>query len=185
MELAAITWATELLDFVNHHREWAGWVIFVLSVGETTPIVSMFIFSTPFMVGLGALVSTGDMDFLPIFLGAFAGSVTGSTMAWWVGTRFGEGILSWKPLARRPDVVEKTHQAMSRWGVWAVGVSHIFAPLTSVIYLIAGVARVNFWRFQAANVPGAFLWAFLIPKSGEWGGDLAQLFWHWFSTAPQ
>lgn len=169
--------ATQLLAYVEAHREWAGLVVFLLSVAENTPIVSTFLFSTPFIVGMGALVSTGVMDFMPIFLGAAGGALTGSTFAWWVGHHFGQAILRWRWVAAHPDLVDKAQTGMNRWGVWAVGVSHVFAPLTSLIFLVAGMTRVSFWRFQSANIPGILIWAFLIPKSGEWGGDLAQYLW--------
>jgi membrane protein DedA with SNARE-associated domain len=175
--------ASQLLDYVNQHREWAGWVVFALSVVETTPIVSTFLFSTPFLVGMGALVAAGAMDFLPIFIGAFAGAVTGSTFAWWVGHHFGRAILRWKPVKAHPDWVQKASDGMNRWGIWAVAIGHVFAPLTSLIFLVAGMTRVSFLRFELANVPGALAWAYLIPKSGEWGGDLAHHLWVWLTGA--
>lgn len=174
--------AQQLLAYVDQHREWAGWVVFLLGMIETTPILSTILVSTPFIVGMGALVSAGAIDFLPIFLGAGLGAISGSTLAWWLGHHFGRAILTWGPVARRPEWVQKANTGMARWGVWAVGISHIFAPLTSLIFLVAGMTRVPFWRFQLANIPGALLWAFLIPKSGEWGGDLAQMLWSWIST---
>ncbi len=175
--------AAQFLDYVNQHREWSGWGVFALAVVETTPILSTLLISTPFIVGMGALVSTGQMDFLPIFLGAALGAVTGSTFAWWLGHHFGQAILGWRSVEEHPDWVRRANDGMNRWGVWAVGISHVFAPLTSLIFLVAGMTRVPFWRFQMANVPGALAWAYLIPKSGEWGGDLAQVLWAWLTTA--
>ena len=53
----------------------------------------------------------------------------------------------------------------------------ILALALGVVLLIAGVAAIPFWRFQLANVPGALLWAWFMPKAGELGGDVGLYLW--------
>lgn len=176
--------AQDLLAYVNQHREWAAWVVFALAVVETIPVLSTIMFSTPFIVGMGTLVSAGAVDFLPIFIGAAAGAVTGSSLSWWLGHYFGRRILKSRAASDHADWLSRASAAMNRWGLAAVGLAHVFPPITSVIFLFAGMTRVPFWRFQLVNVPGALLQAYLYPKSGEWGGDLAQILWSWFTAHP-
>lgn len=171
------TGADGLLDFVARHHDWAPWVIFALAAGETTAFVSFFVLATPVLVGVGALVSAGALHFLPIWSGAAAGALAGSTFSWWVGHRFGRAVLSAGPVTRHPVPVARALLAFARWGVLAVFIAHVFAPLTSVVFLIAGVAAIPFWRFQLANVPGALLWAWFMPKAGELGGDVGLYLW--------
>ena len=63
----------------------------------------------------------------------------------------------------------------------AVLIGHFVGPLRAVVFLIAGMSAMSFLRFQLVNVVGAVAWAFIIPKSGELGGDLAAWFWHYLS----
>lgn len=171
----------DLIAFVTAHQVWAWGIIAVLSVLETLPVVSTLVPTMPVLIGLGALAAEGTIWFLPIFLGAWAGAVAGSTLSWWLGHHFGRAILRWKPIETHPAWVTSGTNAIHRYGPWVIAVSHVFAPLTAFVFLIAGVSRMPFWRFQLANVPGALAWAWLVPKTGQWGLDLLQNIWGLFT----
>ncbi|MBC7736637.1 MAG: DedA family protein [Candidatus Saccharibacteria bacterium] len=171
-------WSADgLMAFATAHQPMAWGVVLVMSVLETTPVISAFVPTMPVLIGLGVLASAGTISFLPIFLGAWAGAVIGSSFAWWLGHHFGRAILRWKPIETHPDWVRKGTDGINRYGPWVILFSHIFAPLTAAVFLIAGVTRMPFWRFQLANVPGALAWAWLVPKTGEWGSELLERLW--------
>lgn len=174
------TTVSVILSFVAENRGWAAFVVFALATVDTTAFLSIFLPSTPLLVGVGALVATGSLDFLPIWVGATTGAMAGSTFSWWVGHRYGEAILGVWPFNTRPELVARSKAAFQRWGVWVILVSHLFSPLTAAVFLIAGVSKIPFWRFQAVNFPSALAWAWLIPKTGEWGGHLASYLWSLF-----
>lgn len=85
------------------------------------------------------------------------------------------------PLRDKPELVEQGRQAFSRWGLVAVLIGHFFGPLRAVVFLLAGMSTMRFWQFQAVNAVGAIAWGFIIPKTGEVGGDLAGWFWQYLS----
>ena len=169
-----------VLGFVGAHREWSVVLAFLFAAAETTALLSIIVPSTAILVGVGALVSTGALDFLPIWAGAALGAVAGSTLSWWLGVAFGDRILGLWPLRNYPEQVVQGTAAFKRWGLWAVLIGHFFGPLRSVAFLMAGMARIGFWRFQLVNVPGALMWAFVVPKMGELGGDVASWLWGQF-----
>lgn len=170
-------WASAVLDFVSRNRVWAPWVVALLAALESIAFVSFVVPSSAVLLGVGALVAAGSLDFLPIWTGAVAGAVLGTTFSWWVGRAVGPAILTAGPLARHPQPVERARAGFERWGLLAVFLGHVFAPVTSTVFLLAGVARVSFLRFQSANLPGAMIWAFFLPKAGEYGGHIATWLW--------
>ena len=170
---------TGILDFVAERRDWAFWIVALVGLIDSTAFLSVFLPSTPLLVGLGALVAAGSLDFAPIWAGATVGAVCGSTFSWWVGHHYGSAILQRRPFSLRPELTARASAAFNRWGVWVILVGHIFSPLTAAVFLIAGVSKISFWRFQAVNFPGALAKAYLIPKTGEWGGQLAHMLWVW------
>jgi membrane protein DedA with SNARE-associated domain len=160
-----------IVDFVAANRELAPALVFLLALGETTALVSILIPSTALLVGVGALVAAGALDFTPVFLAAAAGALTGSTFSFWLGRRYGPAVAGMWPLNRDPQGLARSRDAFARWGTAAVFVGHFVGPLRSVAFLTAGFSAMRATAFQLANVPGAVAWAFLAPKSGELGGD--------------
>ncbi len=166
-----------IVDFVSANREWSPYIVFVLALGETLAFVSILIPSTAILVGIGALVATGSLDFAPLWVGASLGALAGSTLSWWLGLRYGKRMLKVWPLSRDPDMIARGTAAFARWGGAAIIVGHFFGPLRSVVFLMAGVSAMRLAAFQLANVPGALAWAYVIPKSGEIGGDVIGHLW--------
>jgi membrane protein DedA with SNARE-associated domain len=166
-----------IVDFTSRHRDWAPVLVFLLALGETIAFVSILIPSTAILVGVGGLVAAGGLDFAPLWVAASLGALIGSTFSFWLGDRFGPRILTLPPLNRDPEMVARGKAAFARWGPATVIIGHFFGPLRAVVFLVAGVSTMRLLTFQAANVPGALAWAFLVPKSGEVGGNVLGTLW--------
>ena len=166
-----------VVDFVSAHRAWAPYLAFVFAFGETIAFVSILIPSTAILVAVGGLVATGGLDLTPIWLGASIGALVGSTLSFWLGRRFGPVLLRSWPFTRHPELVQKGTDAFARWGATAVFIGHFFGPLRSVVFVMGGVSQMRWAPFMLANVPGALIWAYAIPKSGEIGGNVIGYLW--------
>ncbi len=167
--------------FVVAHQAVAPFVALILAMAETTAVLSLIVPSTALLMAVGATVSTGAIPFMPIWAGAAVGSLIGSTFSWWLGRRFGDFALKLWPMRENPDLVARGRKVFADWGAFAVLIGHFVGPLRAVVFLIAGMSTMSFLRFQLVNVVGAITWAFVIPKSGELGGNLAAWFWHYLS----
>ena len=160
-----------LLEFISVNRSWAPLVVFLLAFGETVAFVSLFLPSTAILIGVGALVAAGSLDFWPVFVAGAAGAISGSTISYALGHRYGPAMLASWPLNRDRAMVARGSAAFARWGAWAVLAGHFVGPLRAVAFIAAGFSRMRSAQFMAANIPGAIAWAYLIPKSGEMGAD--------------
>ena len=168
---------TGFVDFVSANRDWAPLFVFLLALAETTAFVSLLIPSTAILLGVGALIATGALDFTPLFIAAAAGALIGSSFSYWLGLRWGPAVLGLWPLNREPALVARGTDAFARWGAGAVLIGHFVGPLRSVAFLTAGVSTMPVLVFQLANVPGAIVWAFVVPKSGEISGEALGAAW--------
>jgi membrane protein DedA with SNARE-associated domain len=149
----------------------AGLAAGLLAAAETFVFLSLFIPATAVLMAAGAMVATGAFAFLPIWAGAAAGAVLGSTVSWWIGRRWGHRVLGLWPLRDRPALVAATRAQFARRGGAAVLLGHFVGAVRPVVFLFAGISGMGFWRFQLWNLAGAVIWAFVIPKTGEIGGD--------------
>jgi membrane protein DedA with SNARE-associated domain len=170
-----------ILGFVRENREWAFWIALVFATGENIAFISIIIPSTAILLGVGALVATGELTLLPIFLGASIGALIGSFLSYYIGWRYGPAILSVWPFRNYPEQVERGNAAFLRWGPIAVFIGHFFGPLRAVVFVMAGVSRIPLRIFAPINIIGCLAWAYLTPLIGEVAGHLFGWIWNLFS----
>lgn len=166
-----------LLAFVRDNREWAFWISLVFAIGENVAFISIVIPSTAILLGVGALVATGELSIWPIFFGAAIGALIGSFVSYWIGLRYGEAILAMWPFRKHPDLVERGNAAFQKWGVVAVFIGHFFGPLRAVVFVMAGVSRIPLRLFVPVNIIGCVVWAYLTPAFGEVAGHIFGWIW--------
>ncbi len=167
-----------LLEFLKTHSGWAFWIALLFATAENLAFLSIAIPSTAILVGVGALVATGEISFTPIFLGAAIGAIIGSTVSWFLGVIYGDRILNFWPLKDYPQLVAQGKVTFAKWGSAAIIIGHFFGPLRPVAFIMCGIALMPFRTFMLWNVPGAIAWAYLVPKFGEVGGLVVGWLWN-------
>lgn len=169
-----------VLAFVRDNRDWAFWIALVFAFGENLAFLSIVIPSTAILLGVGALVASGELSMFPIWAGASIGSLIGSMISYWIGWHYGRHILSLWPFRNHPDFIEKGNAAFRRWGAFAVTIGHFFGPLRAVVFVMAGIARMSPRVFLVVNFIGCLAWAYLTPLFGEVAGHLIGWIWSFF-----
>jgi membrane protein DedA with SNARE-associated domain len=169
-----------VLAFVRENREWAFWIALVFALGENLAFISIVIPSTAILLGVGALVASGELSLFPIWAGASIGAVVGSIISYLIGWHYGQAILSLWPFRNHPDFVEKGNAAFRRWGAFAVTIGHFFGPLRAVVFVMAGIARMSPMTFMVVNFIGCLAWAYVTPLFGEVVGHFIAWIWSFF-----
>lgn len=170
-------WIESFIAFVDRNRDWLPLIMAVFAAAENLAFLSIFIPSTAVLVAIGALVATGAVDFMPLFIGASVGALAGSIISYWLGWRYGAAILAMWPLKNHPEMVEKGKITFNRFGGAALIIGHFTTVFRPVAFLMAGMSRMSVPQFMIWNTIGSLAWAWLIPKLGEYGGDI--LGWLW------
>ncbi|SFI57458.1 DedA family protein [Jannaschia pohangensis] len=165
--------ADAVLSFLSANPNWLILIAFAMGFAETMVVIAIFVPATVVLVGMGALVSTGEIPFWPLFVGATFGAIGGSTTAWWLGWRFHEPVLASRPFRNRQKELDRARRALRKWGLWAVFVGHFLAPLRGPVFLLVGAAAMPIRRFLPVTAAGSVIWAYVTPKLGELGGRLA------------
>jgi membrane protein DedA with SNARE-associated domain len=170
-------WTESFVTFIERNHAWLPLIMAVFAAVETTAFLSILVPSTVVLVAVGALVATGAVSFWPLWAGATIGALIGSTFSYWLGLRYGETVLAMRPLKNHPEMVEKTKAAMTRYGPVSILIGHFTTIFRPVVFLLAGMSRMTLPRFMVWNALGCVAWAFLIPKLGQFGGDILGWFW--------
>ena len=168
------------LAFIERNQDWAPWIMILLAAAETTAFLSVLVPSTAIMVALGAIAATGALSFTQLWIGATIGALIGSYFSYWLGYRYGDAILSVKPLNQYPEWIAKARGIFAKWGPATVFIGHFVTFLRPVVFMMAGISRMGLIRFSVWNFLGCMAWAYVIPKFGELGGHLIAWVWNLF-----
>jgi membrane protein DedA with SNARE-associated domain len=161
-----------VLAFILRHPRWIGLVALLLAFGgEMLPIV------WGSLAGLGSIIAGSDPQLLIVIVPAAAiGSALGDGLLYSLGHRHRLGVQKIWPLRDHPRLLENGRALLDRWGLWAMLICRISWPLRTAIPIAAGLAQMNWVRFQAANfisasvfsaamlVPGAYIWHWLVAR---------------------
>jgi hypothetical protein len=110
--------ALVVTEFLAAHGGAAPFVALALAIAETVAFLSVFIPATALLMAAGALTATGAFPFLPLWAGAAAGAVIGSTFSWWLGRRFGPRILAARILRANAEAVARAQALFDRGGAF-------------------------------------------------------------------
>jgi membrane protein DedA with SNARE-associated domain len=158
--------AAQIIDFVHAHEVWAMPVVAALAFGESLAVISLLLPATIALVGIGALIGAGDLDFVPVWIAAALGAALGDWLSYWVGRKFKTSVARIWPLSHHPDLVPKGEAFVERWGVAAVFIGRFFGPARAAVPLAAGILIMPWWPFQLANFFSAFVWAGVLLAPG-------------------
>ena len=159
--------AQQLVEFVRLHEAWAAPVVFALAFGESLAFISLLIPAWAALVGIGVLISSGNLNFWPIWVAGAVGAALGDWLSIWVGITLGPPVAQVWPLSRHPELLPRGEAFVKRWGVLAIFIGRFFGPLRASVPLVAGIFHMPYWSFQLANFSSAFVWAAVLLTIGD------------------
>lgn len=152
-------WWTSLTDLTSMTTGVVYAVVFALVFVESGLLVGFFLPGDSVLFAAGLLsAEEGSGISLPLMAGGVAiSAVAGDALGYWTGRRFGRPWLL-KRAGRAARHVERAEEFYERFGSVAVVVARFIPWVRTFTPIVAGVARMPYPRFLAANVAGALIW---------------------------
>jgi len=79
--------AQDILAVVRANGALAVPLTFVIAFCESLAFVSFLVPATVILIGLGAIVGAGAVEFLPVWIAAATGAILGDALSYWLGRR--------------------------------------------------------------------------------------------------
>jgi membrane protein DedA with SNARE-associated domain len=149
----------QLLAWISANPHHAGWVVFLVSLAESLAIVGVLVPGVVILLGAGALIGSGVLDFWSMTAWAVAGAIIGDGLSFQLGRHFDYLTERFRWFRLHPDHLEKGHAFFRKWGDVSVAVGRFFGPIRAVVPLVAGLLDMPPGRFYLANVLSALVWA--------------------------
>jgi len=158
-------WTQDLLNWLTANPGWAGFWVFVMSFVESLAFVGILVPGIIILFGVGALISLGAMDLLPIWLWGSLGALIGDLVSYAIGRRYRSHLADMWPFARFPGMLERGRQYFRVHGPKSVVIGRFIGPLRPVIPVTAGMLGLEPRRFLLVDIPACIAWtpAYLIP----------------------
>ncbi len=114
------------------------------------------------LIAFGVLASQGHYSIVTVIVIASAAAIIGDNLGYWLIGRWGGRALfrRWKWLNAYADrVLPRAERLMERHGGKTVFFGRFISVLRYTVAWIAGLARMNPWKFLLWNAAGGIAWA--------------------------
>jgi membrane protein DedA with SNARE-associated domain len=155
-----------VLDWIQQHPGLAGLVVFTVAAVESLAVVGILVPGIVFMLGVGALVGLGVLEFWSTVLWATVGAVAGDGLSYWLGRHFDKQLRSIWPFTKHPDLIPRGEQFFHKHGGKSILFGRFIGPIRPIIPAIAGIMHMNPYHFYFVNIVSAVTWAPIVLLPG-------------------
>jgi membrane-associated protein len=134
-----------------------------LFVGAFVPFVTGD--SLLFAAGLIA-ASSSNINVAILVGGVFIAAFLGDQVGFIIGRHYGRPYLDKRGGRKTQLMIRKTENFYLKYGWWAVVVARFMPWARVIIPVVAGVGRMNYYKFLTSNFVGALAWGIGITLTG-------------------
>ncbi len=161
--------------------ESAGVILFYLAVwglvfAGTAVFLGLFI---PFITGDSLLFAAGlvaassdNLSIIVLAVGVGIAAFLGDQVGFLLGRHFGRGYLERHGGRRTQTAIAKTESFYRKYGWWSIVVARFMPWARVFVPVIAGVGRMNYYKFLSSNIVGALAWGVGITLIGFYAASI-------------
>ena len=169
--------AEKIVQWVEPAFAVAGYEIVAVAVLAERSIFIGLIVPGDVILALGGVYASKGKLSLPlvIVIGTLA-ATTGETIGYWLGRKYGRGLIRHVPLVRRLEgQLEDAERYFKRHGGKTVAIGRYATAAGAFVPFAAGVGRMPYRRFLLFDIPAIAVWAAGITIFGYAFGQHIQL----------
>lgn len=148
-----------LLQWLNHHPEFAGLLTFTISAAESVAIIGTIVPGSIMMTALGALAGANVIPLWQTIFWAILGAIVGDGISYWIGHYFKDGLTRIWPFRTHPSLLRTGELFFYKYGSMSVFIGRFVGPVRALVPVVAGMLGMRPLQFTIANVASAILWA--------------------------
>jgi membrane protein DedA with SNARE-associated domain len=156
-----------LLIWISHYGYFGIFSLLVLGiVGLPIPDETLLTLS-------GFLIYKGTLHWIPTFIAAYLGSITGISISYAIGSTFGHHIIL--KYGHYVHINEERLQKAQNWfekiGLWALLFGYFIPGVRHVVAILAGTSELQLWEFALFAYTGGLIWTATFISIGYFFGD--------------
>jgi membrane-associated protein len=132
-----------------------------------------FITGDSLIFAAGILAATNDaVNIWVLTIGIGLAAFIGDQTAFVLGRHFGRPYLDKRNGPRLKSAIAKSEKFYAELGWWAVVVARFMPWARVLVPAIAGIARMNYYKFLSANLVGALAWGVGLTLAGYYAATI-------------
>lgn len=151
-------------------------IVWLLVFAGTGLLVGAFI---PFITGDSLVFAAGlvaaahpDVNIWVMAIGVGVAAWLGDQVGYALGRHYGRPYLDRRKGNWLKNAIAKSEKIYEAWGWWAVVVARFMPWARVFIPVIAGISRMNYYKFFSANVVGAVAWGMGLTTAGYFAASI-------------
>lgn len=155
-----------IIGLARHHQDIVTLIVFGLGLGESIPVLSLFIPSTVLFLGIGALYAEIGGSYWHLALAGGGGAFLGDVISFIFGWYFRHRLTTLWPFTRDPDLLPRSQAFFERWGTAGIFASKFLGAVRAFVPLTAGMMDMPWLLFALASLGSSLLWAGVLLAPG-------------------
>ena len=161
-----------MIDFIGLYKLYA--VMFAIIFAETGLVVTPFLPGDSLLFALGALGARGIGINLPLItILLIAAAILGDAVNYWIGYRLGPAVFKREDskLLNKKHLI-KAQEFYEKYGGKTIILARFVPIVRTFAPFVAGVGKMNFFRFWMFNIIGGVAWVLICIGSGYLFGNI-------------
>lgn len=171
---------SHLVELMRQYGLWIYAILFAIVFAETGLVVTPWLpgDSLLFAVGtLAAIDTSGTLHAPTVAVLLIVAAILGNSCNYAIGKAIGPPAFSGRYRLLRVEYLRQTEAYFDKHGGKTVMLSRFLPILRTFAPFVAGVARMEYPRFQGYNVLGAIIWVAIF-----WAAVICSATFRWFET---
>ena len=175
-------WILALVDFVLHidthldgiirtYGTWTYTLLFLIVFAETGLVVTPFLPGDSLLFAAGAFAARGSLDLATLYFTLVVAAILGDTVNYSIGRYLAPRMEHGIPFIKHQHL-ERTHAFYEKHGGKTIVIARFMPIVRTFAPFVAGIGAMNYRRFVAYNISGAFLWVTLFVLGGYYFGNI-------------
>lgn len=152
-----------------------GWPVYVIAWAaallESAAFFGLVVPGETVMLIAGMLAAGGVVPLPGLLVGVIVAAVLGDSVGYWIGARFGQSLMTSRLGRKIPQRRwDQAQHCLQRRGAGAVVLGRWVGILRALVPVTAGIVKMPYRRFLAANILGGVTWSGVVVGVGYFTG---------------
>lgn len=157
---------------VRDYGLWIYLILFLIIFIETGVVFAPFLPGDSLIFVAGALVATGALNPVWLFVVMASAAILGDTANYWIGHHAGRRIFSRNLRFIKKEHLDKTEKFYEKHGGKTIIIARFLPIIRTFAPFVAGVGKMEYRRFLVYNVSGALIWVSSFLAAGYYFGNI-------------